>query len=180
MTGSSMKEKMTVKTMNDPRITELVRLVERDYDQTAEFIRSVVGTTSTTRGWAVTVWLALIGVAIDHDSVGLALLAGFILLPFCLLDAYHSWLYSEALKHARALEQLSASYYTAVEGGGDDEDLVFDFEAILGSHRFGLYRNFQRFQLPEIKAARPQLVFHYFYPGLLIASLVAVGLIAVF
>jgi hypothetical protein len=56
----------------------------------------------------------------------------------------------------------------------------FDFEASLGSHRFGLYHNFQRFQLPEIRAARPQLVFHYFYPGLLLASLVAVGLIAIF
>jgi hypothetical protein len=166
-------------TTTDPRIVELVRLVERDYDQTAEFIRSVVGTTSTTRGWAVTVWLALMGFAIDHSSIGLALLAGFVLLPFALLDAYHSWLYSEALKHARALEHLSASYYAAVEGGEDDEDLIFDFEAILGSHRFGLYRNFRRFQLPEIKAARPQLVFRYFYPGLLLASLATVGLIAV-
>jgi hypothetical protein len=174
------KKKMKMTMTNDPRIAELVRLVERDYDQTAEFIRSVVGTTSTTRGWAVTVWLALIGIAIDHDSVGLALLAAFVLLPFCLLDAYHSWLYGEALKHARALERLSSSYYEAVEGGEDDEELVFDFEATLGSHHFGLYHNFQRFQLPEIRAARPQLVFHYFYPGLLLASLVAVGLIATF
>ena len=169
-----------MKMTTDPRIAELVRLVERDYDQTAEFIRSVVGTTSTTRGWAVTVWLALLGIAIDHDSVGLALLAGFVLLPFCLLDAYHSWLYSEALKHARALERLSTSYYEAVESGEDDQELIFDFEASLGSHRFGLYQNFRRFQLPEIKAARPQLVFRYFYPGLLIASLVTVCLIAIF
>ena len=180
MTGISMKKKkMTMTTSEDPRIAELVRLVERDYDQTAEFIRSVVGTTSATRGWGVTVWLAVLGLAIDHSSIGLALLAAFLLFPFGLLDAYHSWLYSEALKHARALEQLSASYYTAVESGSDDEDLLFDFEAILGSHRFGLYRNFQRFQWPEIRVARPQLVFRYFYPGLLIASLISALLIGV-
>jgi hypothetical protein len=167
-------------TTSDSRITELVRLVERDYDQTSEFIRSVVGTTSTTRGWGVTVWLALLGVAIDHSSPGLAALASFILLPFGLLDAYHSWLYSEALKHARALEQVSNAYFVAVEGGEDDEDLVFDFESIIGSHRFGLYRNFRCFQLPEIKAARPQLVFRYFYPGLILTGLVVAGLITFF
>lgn len=164
----------------DPRIAELVRLVERDYDQTAEFIRSVVGTTLTTRGWCVTVWLAVLGLAIDHGSVGLAALAAFILTPFGLLDAYHSWLYSEALKHARALEQLSTSYYAAVESGEDDEDLIFDFEAALGSHRFGLYGNFKRFQLPEIRNARPELVFRWFYPGLAAAALVSAVLIAIF
>lgn len=46
MTGRSIKRKKTM-TTTDPRIVELVRLVERDYDQTAEFIRSVAGTTST-------------------------------------------------------------------------------------------------------------------------------------
>jgi hypothetical protein len=167
-------------TMNDDRSKELVRLVERDYDQTSEFIRSVIGTTSTTRGWAVTVWLALLGVSIQQSNPALALLAGFILIPFGLLDAYHSWLYSEALDHARGLERLAASYYLALEKGEDDEDLVLDFEERLGAHSFGLYRNFKRFQLPEIRAARPRLVFAYFYPGLLGAALLAALLLLLF
>lgn len=166
--------------MNDDRTKELVRLVERDYDQTSEFIRSVVGTTSTTRGWAVTVWLAVLGVAINQSSPALALLAAAILLPFGLLDAYHSWLYSEALDHARSLERTSAAYYSALEMGDDDPDLVLDFEERLSAHSFGLYRNFKRFQLPEIKAARPQLVFHYFYPGLLGAALLTAALLLLF
>ena len=166
--------------MNEERVKELVRLIERDYDQTAEFIRSVVGTISTTRGWAVTVWLALIGVAIDHSSVGLALLAGFILAPFGLLDAYHSWLYSQALNHARALEKLTIAYYSAVELGEDDEDVSLDLEEALGSHKFGLYRNFRRFQLPEIRNARPQVVFRWFYPGLAASALLIAVIIAIF
>jgi uncharacterized membrane protein len=166
--------------MGSARIAELLRLVERDYDQTSEFIRSIVGTISTTRGWAVTVWLAVLGVAINQSSPPLAIFAGLLLLPFALLDAYHSWLYSEALKHARSIEKLSAAYYSAIEMGEDDEDLVLDFEGMIGSHRFGLYRNFRRFQMPEIKRARPTLVFRLFYPGLIASGFLAAGLLALF
>src|ERR1700759_2127787 len=95
MTGASTKREKNMATSETPRMAELVRLIERDYDQTAEFIRSVVSTILTTRGWCVTVWLAVLGLAIDHSSVGLAILAAFLLFPFGLLDAYHSWLYSE-------------------------------------------------------------------------------------
>ena len=166
--------------MNDERTKELVRLFERDYDQTSEFIRSVVGTTSTTRGWTVTVWLALLGVAVQQSSPALALLAAIILFPFGLLDLYYSWLYSEALNHAREIERVSADYYAALEMGDDDEDLILDFEARLGSPRIGLYRNFKRFQLPEIRAARPRLVFLYFYPGLFVTAVLALLAVALF
>jgi hypothetical protein len=165
-------------TPDDERVVELVRLLERDYDQTGEFIRSLVGTVATTRGWAVTVWLALLGVAIQEDSPALAVLAGFVLVPFGLLDAYHSWLYSQALRHARGLEQLSADYYRAVERGNEDEELELDFEAGMAAHRFGLYSHFRRFSLPELRAARPRLVFQWFYPGLVCAAILAAILIA--
>lgn len=166
-------------THDNPRTQELLRLLERDYDQTSEFIRSVVGTTSTTRGWAVTVWLAILGVAIQQSEPALAVLASAVLLPFGLLDAYHSWLYGQALHHARSVEQLTAAYYRAVESGDDDEDLWLDFETDLATHEFGLYGHFRRFQLPEIKAARPELVFRYFYPGLIGAGVIVAVLIAV-
>jgi hypothetical protein len=164
--------------MNDERTKELVRLVERDYDQTTEFIHSVTGTISTTRGWTVTVWLALLGVAVQQSSAALALLAAVVLLPFGLLDLYHSWLYSEALNHARDLERLAAGYYAALEMGEDDEDLVLDFEERLGANNFGLYINLKQFQLPQIRAARPRLVFLYFYPGLFATALLAAFLLA--
>lgn len=161
-------------------VTEQVRLLERDYDQTAEFIRSVVGTTSTARGWAVTVWLAVLGVAIQQSKVALALLASIVVLPFGILDAYHSWLYGEALRHARRIEDLSAAYFRAVESGEDDEELWLDLRAELATHRFGLYSHFRRFQLPEIRAARPRIVFQVFYPGLIGTGLIAAALIAFF
>jgi hypothetical protein len=166
--------------MIDERRAELIRLLERDYDQTSEFIRSIVGTTSTTRGWAVTVWLAVLGFAVQQSKWALALLGSFILAPFALLDAYHSWLYGQALHHARAIEKISAAYYRAVESGEDDEDLWPDLDVELASHRFGLYSHFRRFALPEVASSRPQLVFRYFYPGLLVAGLLAALLIALF
>lgn len=95
-------------------------------------------------------------------------------------DLYHSWLYGEALKHARALERLSAEYFSAIEIGEDDEDQMLDFEENAAIHRYGLYRNFKRFQLPEIRSARPELVFRYFYPGLLLGALLAALLIEIF
>jgi hypothetical protein len=166
--------------MNDPRIDELVRLIERDYEQTGEFIRSIVGTTLTIRGWAVTVWLAVLGVAINQESVPLAALGALLLAPFTLLDLYHSWLYSEALGHARVLERASGAYYSAVERGEEDPDLVIEFEERAAALKVGLYRNFKKFQWPEIKRARPTLVFRLFYPGLAAAALIAAALIAVF
>jgi hypothetical protein len=164
--------------MSDARTTELVRLIERESDQASEFIRSVVGTTSTMRGWSVTAWLAVLGVAIDKGSAGLALLAGFVVLPFALLDLYHSWLYSEALNHVRALEKVSAAYFSMVELGEDDEDLELDFEAKVGAFKFGLYRNFKKFQLSEVRRARPGLVFRLFYPGLIIGAFAIAAAIA--
>jgi hypothetical protein len=165
---------------DEERRAELIRLLERDYDQTGEFIRSVVGTTSTTRGWAVTAWLAVLGFAIQQSEAALALLGSFILIPFALLDAYHSWLYGQALRHARSIEDLSAAYYRAVESGEDDEELWPDLDADLAAHRFGLYSQFRRFHLPEIKAARPRLVFQYFYPGLFGVGLLSALLLALF
>lgn len=166
--------------MQSDRIRELIRLVERDYDQTGEFIRSIVGTTLTIRGWAVTVWLAVLGVAINQESVPLAALAALLLAPFTLLDLYHSWLYSEALGHARTLERISGAYYSAVERGEEDEDLVIEFEERVAGAKFGLYLNFKRFQWPQIRHARPTLVFKFFYPGLSVAALLAAALIAAF
>lgn len=165
---------------DEKRRAELIRLLERDYDQTSEFIRSIVGTTSTTRGWAVTVWLGILGFAIQQNEAALALLGSFILAPFALLDAYHAWLYGQALRHARSIENLAAAYYRAVESGEDDETLWLDLDADLAAHRFGLYSQFRRFQLPEIASARPQLVFRYFYPGLFATGLLVSLLILLF
>src|SRR5439155_10756294 len=134
----------------------------RDYDQTGRFIRSVVGTISIARGWAVTVWLALLGVGVQQANPAFAVLASFVLVPFALLDGYHSWLYSKALRHARGLENLAAAYYRALESGEDDDELLPDLEAGLASHRFGLYSHLRRFSLPELRSARPKLVFQVF------------------
>lgn len=154
----------------DQRRQALLSLVTRDYDQTAEFIRSIVGTSATTRGWAVTVWLAVLGVGIQQNNWGLALLAAVAMAPFVVLDSYQSWLYGRALRHARALEKLEALSYVVIESGEDDPDLLDDLDTELAANRFGLYRSFKRFSVKELLAARPVLVFRVFYPGLAIVA----------
>lgn len=59
----------------------------------------------------------------------------------------------------------------AVERGEDDEELLLDFETGMAAHRFGLYSHFRRFSLPELRTARPRLVFQWFYPGLVCAAI---------
>lgn len=125
-------------------------------------------------------WLAVLGVAIQQQSWALALLASVAVLPFSLLDAYYSWLYGQALRHGRALENLSAAYYRAIEAGDDDADLVADFESEAAAHRLGLYAHFRRFSIPELRSVRPKLVFQWFYPGLVAIAALAAILIALF
>jgi len=157
----------------------LLVFVARDYDQTAEFIRSIVGTSATTRGWAVTVWLAVLGIGVQQSSWGLALLAGVAMAPFVVLDGYQSWLYGRALRHARALERLEALSYVAIESEEDDPDVLDDLDAELATNRFGLYTSFRRFSSRDLLTARPRMVFRVFYPGLAVvavATALAIGL----
>ncbi len=163
---------------SNDRIAEMVRLLEWDYDQTSDFIRSVVGSTSIARGWGVTAWLTVLGVGVQQESWLLALLAATAVFPFALLDAYYSWLYGQALRHGRAIEQLISRYYRAVESGDDDPELIADFEVAAAVHRFGLYSHFRRFSIPELKASRPNVVFHWFYPALVLVALVVAAVIA--
>ena len=48
----------------------------------------------------------------------------------------------------------------------------------MAAHRLGLYSEFRRFSLIELRTARPRLVFRWFYPGLLCAALAVAVLIA--
>lgn len=53
--------------MND-RAQKMLDLVELDYNQTSEFVRGVLGTATTIRGWAITIWLALAGFSVQQDQ----------------------------------------------------------------------------------------------------------------
>jgi hypothetical protein len=161
---------------------ERLRLVELDYANTNDFVKSVVTTSATIRSLALTIWLGLVGFAVQQRLWELGVLAAVVAVLFLFLDGYHGWLYEEALKHARAAEKVTARYYNALSRGEDDPDAVLDFRVELRFHRFGLFSNLRHFQVPDLLAARPPLLYRVLYPTLvgvavLVAVLVGVGAI---
>lgn len=176
------------------RDQELIELVERDYAHTGEFIRSVVGTSATVRGWAVTIWLALIGFAFDRPLGELAILAAIVVVAFAIIDAYHARLYVQALAHAARLERVVAAYYSALTLAEDDPDALDDFHDELDAFRPGLYGSFRRLGVSEgpvrrdllarlgrplrdtatlVRDARPRVFFSVLYPILFAVACVA-------
>jgi hypothetical protein len=155
---------------------ERVRLVEVDYDHTNDFIKSVIATAATIRGLALTIWLGLVGFAVQQSLWELAVLAAVVAVLFLLIDGYHGWLYEEALKHARATEKVTSRYYDALSRGDDDEDAVLDFRAELRFHRFGLFSNLHPFVLQDLLVARPQILYRVLYPAL-VGVAAAVGIL---
>src|SRR5437868_1929488 len=67
--------------------TELKRLIELEYERTSKFIDGVIATTATIRGWAVTIWLAVVGVAFDRSVWELGVLAAIVAAVFMVIDA---------------------------------------------------------------------------------------------
>jgi hypothetical protein len=156
-----------------PATKELVRIVELDYDRTSKFIEGVIGTSAAIRGLLVTAWLAVITLAFNTSRWTLAVVSFAVVVIFGLIDAYHSWLYDQALRHAIDLESVSGGYYGALARGGDDPDAEDDLQAHLQAHRFGVYRNLRRFRMRDLRFARPKIFFQVLYPALLVASVSA-------
>jgi hypothetical protein len=83
---------------------ERIRLVEAELAQTNDFVKGVIATCAAIRGSAITVWLALLGFAVQQDLAELGFLAAIVASVFYLVDGYHGWLYAEASKHGRVVE----------------------------------------------------------------------------
>jgi len=157
---------------------ELIRLVELEYDRTAKFIDGVIATGATIRGWAVTIWLAVIGVAFDRSVWELGVLAVLVAAVFLVIDGDHAWLYGEAMARANELERLEASSYDAAGRRAGDPDAARDLRERLEAHRFGLYRNFKRFRFRDLWFVRPTVFFRVFYPFLALVGVAAAVFIA--
>ncbi|MGH9126911.1 MAG: hypothetical protein ACRDZ8_19600 [Acidimicrobiales bacterium] len=157
---------------------ERVRLVEIDYDRTNDFIKSVLTTAGAMRGLGVTLWLGLVGFAVQQGLWELGVLAAVVAVLFLFLDGYHGWLYEEALKHARAAEKVTSRYYDFLSRGDADPDALLDFREELRFHRFGLWSNLRHFAWRDLLVARPPLLYRIIYPslvGLAVAVAILVG-----
>ncbi len=156
-----------------PNKEELLRLLEMDYDRTNKFIEGVLSTIVTIRGWAITISLALLGVGFDRDLSQAALLAVVVTLLFAALDAYHSWLYTQAIDHTRSIEAILARYYASLVRGHIDADATEDFAVKLETHRFGLSANLSRFGWSKIGSLRPRFMVFLYIALLLVAAVAA-------
>jgi hypothetical protein len=153
------------------RAQRMLDLVELDYSQTSEFVRGVLGTATTVRGWAITIWLALAGFSIQQDEWLLSTLGVVVAVGFYAIDAYHLNLYRQGLGHLQTLERLYAEYYGALARSEFHPDALREFLIDLETHRFGFYRRLGPFRLRQSIARGPR-VFVALYAVLIAISAV--------
>jgi hypothetical protein len=155
--------------------SELVRLLELDYEKTTKLIEGIVGSSFTIRGWGIALVSALVGLTFQAQLWEIAGLAVVITLLIGLIDGYHSWLYSRALSHAQSIERVLGLYYAALSRGEDDPQARREFEIAILSHRFGRFSGIGKFRLAALRESRPRLVIVSLYLTLLVCA-VASGL----
>lgn len=164
--------------MNTDERKEMLRLVELEYERTTKFIEGSVGITTSIRGWAITVWAALIGVSFTQRLWPLALLAAITILAFAVVDAYQSSLYEQALFRARSLERITAKHFNALARGGDNPRFVAEADAALASNKYGFYANLQAFRWRELFNVRYR-IFLLAYGTLALVAVICAVLILV-
>ncbi len=158
---------------------EMLKLVELDYKQTSEFVRGVLATASTVRGWAITIWLGLSGFSVQQDEWVLSALGLVVAVGFYAIDAYHLNLYQQGLGHLRSIERLYANYYGALARAEFDPAQLEDFQIDLETHSFGFFRRLGPFDVRRSVAASPR-VFVLLYGVLALLSVGLAGIEAAF
>jgi hypothetical protein len=155
---------------------EMLRLVELEYERTTKFIDGSVGTTTSLRGWAITVWAGLIGLAFTTKTPLLAFLAVVAVLAFAVVDAYSSSLYQQTLRRARELERITNDHFDALARGSDNPRVQTAADASLAAHNYGLYANMRAVRFRESILVKPQRFIAIY--AVLAAVAIVSGLIA--
>ena len=157
--------------MTDAGRKELVRLLELDYERTTKLTEGVIQSGITFRGWSITLTLALVAVAFERQLWQLGLVAVVLIVLFGLADAYHGWVYAEAMAHAQGTERILHLYYASLSRGEDDPVAVEEFEDALFAYKFGSFAEMKRFRPKDLLKARPLFVFVVSYVTLLLVAL---------
>lgn len=155
-------------------ITELIRVLEVDYEKTTKSVSEITSTSFTIRGWGITLISALIGFTFQTQHWQVAALAVVVTLLIAFVDCYHSWLYAMVLQHANKIETILRYYYGYLARGDADPQAKRDFLVRLLSHRFGRFSEInQGFSIANIKDARPRPVLITLYATLLACAVVS-------
>lgn len=155
----------------------LFKQIADDQDRTSKFIDGNTTTVIAIRGWAITIWLAVLGVAFSSKLWELAALDVLVVVVFAVIDGYHSSLYTEVLMHAKKLEWVSYLRYVATAMGSLDPDAGNDLDRALQDLKIGVYSNLRRFKPQDIWYAQPTIFIRYMYPFLAAAALASAILI---
>lgn len=165
--------------MNDTAQKELVRLLELDYERTTKLTEGVIQSGITFRGWSITLTLALIAVAFDRQLWQLGVVAVVLIVLLGLADAYHGWVYGEAMAHVQTTERILHLYYTSLSRGEDDPLALDEFEDALLAYKFGSFADMKRFRARDLLRAKPRFVFVVSYLTLFAVAVAATGFILI-
>lgn len=164
--------------MTDAERAELFKQISDDQDRTAKFIDGNTTSVIAVRGWAITIWLALLGVAFSSKLWELAALDVVVVFVFAVIDGYHLSLYTEVLLHAKKLEWVTYLRYVALTTSSVDPDAKADLDNALEVLKVGVYSNLRRFKPRDIWYAQPTIFIRYMYPFLAAAALASAILVA--
>lgn len=164
--------------MNPDDKKEMIRLVELDFDHTTKFIEGSVSTTTSLRGWAITVWAALIGVAFSQRLWVLAALAAIAIAAFAIVDAYYLFFYWQALFRARLLEDVTAKHYDALARGTDNPRTIAGADLALTTNRYGIYRSLRDLRFSHLLTVKPRTFLIVYAILIAVAIISAVLLLA--
>jgi hypothetical protein len=157
----------------DNPVKELVRLIELDYSRSSAFIDGLVQREAAIRGLTITVWTALLGIALDRQNWAMGGLSVLSTAAFAFLDAHYSTLFMQAQEHVIKLEEVSGLYYRSL--ALDEEYAKEDFDSAVHTSRFGLYRDLRPVNVKALgNTIRQRRVFRSLYPPLVFISLACV------
>jgi hypothetical protein len=161
----------------DEELSEQMRLVDADYDRTSKFVDALVAASSASRGWAITLWVALVGFGFDHRVWTLALVAAVAIAVFAVADSYYAALYKKALERAVNLEATTGKYFTYLALGSADTDMLTNLTTSLKTFAFGPLTHITRVGFSDrLKAIPGIFVWTYIIlEGLALASAVFIN-----
>jgi hypothetical protein len=157
--------------------SELVRVLELDYQQTTKLVEGIVSSSFTIRGWGIALISALIGLTFQAQRWEIAALAIVVTVLIAFIDGYHSWLYANVLRHAQNVEHVLALYYASLARGEDDPEARRDYEVAIQAHQFGRFAEVQKFRLAVLREARPRVIIIILYVTLMACALVSGALV---
>jgi hypothetical protein len=142
------------------RRAALLAMVRDDYESALKLLQANGGVNAAVRAAALTVSVAVIGLAVGQSRPIAGAFAIVIVLLFAFLDGYLSWVSGQLEQRLREQERVFAAQYrlTADPDPASDPDELAELEDTLTAYDFGSVTRIAEFRLQEV----PSVVFAVF------------------